>query len=63
MRINRVLCFFKPLYDLKLYKSDQFQFLFSVGTKQGNDNNVNLYHTIRLPYFISLTLFRFHFYD
>ena len=29
MRISRVLCFFKHFLRIKLYKSDQFQFIIS----------------------------------
>jgi hypothetical protein len=64
-RISRVLCFFNTFMILNCIKeikfSSLFQGFFSVGTKQGNDSNVNLYYTIRFPYFISLTLLIFIF--
>jgi len=54
MRISRVLCFlntFMILNCIKVINFSSFFFrFFSVGTKQGNDSNVNLYHTIRFPY-------------
>ena len=65
MRISRVLCFFKHFYGLNCIKVIDFSSLYqicSVGTKQGNDSNVNLYYTIRFPYFISLTLFIFFYF-
>jgi hypothetical protein len=64
LRISRVLCFFKHFYGLNCIKvinfSSSYQ-IFSVGTKQSNDSNVNLYYTIRFPFFFSLTLFLFYF--
>ena len=54
MRISRVLCFFKHFYGLNCIKVIDFSSLYqicSVGTKQGNDSNVNLYYTIRFPLF------------
>jgi hypothetical protein len=50
--------FLNTFYGLNCIKVINFSSLyqiFSVGTKQGNDSNVNLYYAIRFPYFISLT--------
>jgi hypothetical protein len=58
------LFFLNTFYGLNCIKVINFSSLyqtFSVRTKQGNDSNVNLYYTIRFPYFISLRLFLFYF--
>ena len=54
-------CSLLGLNCIKVINFSSLYQIFSVGTKQGNDSNVNLYYTIRFPYFISLTSFLFSF--
>jgi hypothetical protein len=54
-----LIAYYTCTLKLKRVNFSSLYQIFSVGTKQGNDSNVNLYFTIRFPYFISLTLFLF----